>query len=141
MQVETLLHRQAGRCFYCRKPLKAQLASIEHVVPQCLGGWEGFTNLVACCRRMNLLLSGLPPKHKIEILLNWQGQSPCPMDMDELCQDVEWVSGKYVYMATCLKDPVYVRLRENVTTVKTSVDVPEDFQNLGKGIDHDEKES
>lgn len=132
MQVETLLHRQAGLCFYCRKPLNIVYASIEHVVPECLGGWEGFTNLVACCRRMNLLLSGLPPKHKIEILLNWQGRSPCPMDLEQNCGDVEWISGKYSYMATCLNDPVYIRLREDAGVSTAAIEVPEGFDNLGK---------
>lgn len=127
MQIQTLLHRQAGRCFYCRKLLDLKYASIEHVVPQCLGGWEGFTNLAACCERMNLLLSGLPPKHKIEILLNWQGRSPCPMDMEVELGNAEWDIGKYVYMATCLDDPIYLRLRDGDGENIGSVDVPEGF--------------
>lgn len=139
MQLETLLHRQGGLCFYCRKPLRRQFASIEHVVPECLGGWEGFTNLVACCQRMNLLLSGLPPKHKIEIILNWQGRSPCPMDLEQNCGDAEWLSGKYVYMSTCLSDPAYIRLREESVVSTTAVDVPEDFADFGrKGEKYDE---
>jgi hypothetical protein len=132
MQVETLLHRQGGRCFYCRKPLDARLASIEHVVPQSLNGWEGFTNLVACCQRMNVLLSNLPPKHKIEILLNWWGRSPCPMDTEVELGDAEWASGKYVYMATCLDDPIYLALRSEVLTA-TAVDPPPGWDGGNEG--------
>jgi len=130
MQIETLLHRQGGRCFYCRKELDPRLATIEHVVPQCLGGWEGFTNLAACCGRMNLLLSGLPPKHKMEILLNWRGKSPCPMDVELDFGDVEWDCGKYTYMSTCLLDPIYMKRRACHLEEDSSVDVPKDFNNL-----------
>jgi hypothetical protein len=88
---------------------------------------------------MNLLLSGLPPKHKIEIILNWQGRSPCPMDIEQNCGDAEWVSGKYVYMATCLSDPAYIRLREESLMSTAAVDVPEDFANLSGKCSHEKK--
>ena len=127
MKIETLLHRQGGRCFYCRKILDLKVASIEHVVPQCLDGWEGFTNLVACCQRMNLLLSGLPPKHKIEILLNWWGLSPCPMDTEIQLGDAELHSGKYVFMATCLEDPVYLKKKSQNAPGINFIEVPDGF--------------
>lgn len=81
MEVESLLHRQGGRCFYCRKQLPLEKASIEHVVPHCLSGANGFNNLAVCCRTMNSYLQGISPKHKIELLLNWWGKSPCPEDI------------------------------------------------------------
>ena len=81
MEVETLLHRQGGLCFYCRKPLAVQNASIEHVIPVSKNGANGYNNLAACCKLMNSHLNAIAPKHKIEILLNWWGKSPCPHDI------------------------------------------------------------
>ncbi len=78
MQVETLLHRQGGLCFYCRKPLPRKDASIEHIIPNSTIGAEGFNNLAACCKSMNSHLQGISPKHKIELLLNHWGGCPCP---------------------------------------------------------------
>lgn len=78
MKVETLLHRQGGLCFYCRKRLPRHAASIEHIVPQVMDGAEGFNNLAACCKSMNSHLQGISPKHKIELLLNHWGGCPCP---------------------------------------------------------------
>lgn len=82
MKIQSLLHRQGGRCFYCRKPLAISDASIEHVIPQAMGFFEGFQNLVACCRDINSLFQELPPKHKIEMILNAGGMSICPKDLE-----------------------------------------------------------
>lgn len=82
MRIQSLLHRQGGCCFYCRKPLAITDASIDHVIPQCMGFFEGFQNLVACCSDINSLFQGLPPKHKIEMILNAGGMSICPKDLE-----------------------------------------------------------
>ncbi|KAA1224559.1 HNH endonuclease [Vibrio cholerae] len=38
MKLNTLIHRQGGFCFYCRKPLLERDASIEHIIPSSMGG-------------------------------------------------------------------------------------------------------
>lgn len=57
-------------------------ASIDHVIPRAMGFFEGFQNLVACCRDINSLFQELPPKHKIEMILNAGGMSICPKDLE-----------------------------------------------------------
>lgn len=102
MQVTTLLHRQGGRCFYCRQKLDIKDATIEHIIPSCMGQYEGFTNLVACCALMNSTLQGLPPKHKIEILLNWAGNASCPMSIGSNTRTIE-----NDCLGTSFNDPAY----------------------------------
>jgi hypothetical protein len=88
MKLRTLLHRQGGCCFYCRKPLLEKEATIEHIIPNSMGDYQGFPNLVACCSLINSIFQDISPKHKIEILLNWGGRSPCPKNMDQSFENV-----------------------------------------------------
>jgi len=104
MQIQSLLHRQGGNCFYCRKPLAMQDASIDHVIPQCIGSYEGFTNLVACCREINLQFQGLPPKHKIELILNSNGLSVCPKDLEQ--NNLE-LRRRNMKISSSYNDPMY----------------------------------
>jgi len=104
MQIQSLLHRQGGHCFYCRKPLAMQDASIDHVIPQCMGFYEGFTNLVACCREINSLFQGLPPKHKIEIVLNAGGLSACPKDLEK--NNLE-IRRREMKISSAFNEPMY----------------------------------
>lgn len=122
MQVRTLLHRQGGRCFYCRQRLGIKDATIEHIIPSCMGQYEGFTNLVACCALMNSTLQGLPPKHKIEILLNWAGDCPCPKAIGRKVH-----AGECGYLGTSFNDPVYGWNRSR-SNQPLSIDLPDDFK-------------
>ncbi|MBL4249464.1 hypothetical protein H8F16_20545 [Vibrio fluvialis] len=45
MKLNTLIHRQGGFCFYCRKPLLERDASIEHIIPSSMGDYQGFTEV------------------------------------------------------------------------------------------------
>ncbi len=121
MQVQTLLHRQGGKCFYCRKKLSQKNATIEHIIPNCMGRYEGFTNLVACCAAMNSTLQGLPPKYKIEIILNCAGRSACPNDIDSL-KLIDESSA----LNTSFNDPVYIDKYADCDQ-KVDIDLPDDF--------------
>ena len=121
MQVQTLLHRQGGKCFYCRKKLSQKDATIEHIIPNCMGRYEGFTNLVACCANMNSILQGLPPKYKIEIILNCAGRSVCPSDIDSL----ESMDESSV-LNTSFNDPMYIDICELKDQIN-DLDLPDDF--------------
>jgi len=48
-----ILHREGGRCFYCRQPLPPDAWALDHVVPVCHGGDSTSTNLVAACFSCN----------------------------------------------------------------------------------------
>ena len=45
------------------------------------------------------------------------------MDTETELGDAEWASGKYIYMASCLDDPIYLALR-NDGLIGTAVDPP-----------------
>ena len=78
MKAERLLFLQGGLCFYCRRKLNPDQATLDHVIPGSMGGKADETNLVACCRSINALFANLPPKRKMETLLSWRGRIPCP---------------------------------------------------------------
>lgn len=122
MQVITLLHRQGGRCFYCRQQLDVQDATIEHIIPNCMGRYEGFTNLVACCAMINSTLQGLPPKHKIEILLNWAGNFPCPKAIRNKAH-----GSACDYLGTSFNDPAY-GWDQSKPSQPFIIDLPDDFK-------------
>lgn len=50
---EMLLKKQSGVCFYCRKPLLLEDATIDHITPKSKGGSYALENLVAACRPCN----------------------------------------------------------------------------------------
>ena len=45
--------RDGGQCAYCGKPIPFAAATLDHVVPQSLGGPSTWENLVNCCARCN----------------------------------------------------------------------------------------
>lgn len=42
-----------GECCYCKKPLKFEESTIEHVRPRALGGTDAYRNLAICCKQCN----------------------------------------------------------------------------------------
>lgn len=49
---QTIMEREGGRCFYCRRELTDQNYVIEHVVSRPVGNGS-YRNVVAACRRCN----------------------------------------------------------------------------------------
>ena len=78
MKAERLLFLQGGVCFYCRGKLSPAKATVEHVIPSSMCGKGDEGNLVACCHAINALFANLPPKHKLETLIAWNGRIQCP---------------------------------------------------------------
>jgi len=48
-----LMKRDGDFCWWCGKPLTIENSTIDHVLPQKLGGTSRKNNLVICCRRCN----------------------------------------------------------------------------------------
>ncbi len=49
-----ILRRDAYRCQYCTKELDVpEIATIDHIHPQCRGGKTEWKNVVACCKKCN----------------------------------------------------------------------------------------
>ncbi|EFU0714841.1 HNH endonuclease [Escherichia coli] len=130
MKLNTLIHRQGGFCFYCRKPLLERDASIEHIIPSSMGDYQGFTNQVACCTLMNSILQDLPPKHKIELLLNWWGRSPCPKDMALSLKEIE--KQRQSILNSSFNEPIYGYKDGGLLTADENVilEVPEELEEL-----------
>jgi 5-methylcytosine-specific restriction endonuclease McrA len=53
-----LYERDKGRCIYCKKALTLREFTIEHVIPQHLGGLSDWINCRVCCSPCNLLKGG-----------------------------------------------------------------------------------
>lgn len=51
-----------GECFYCKKKIPYQLATIEHIVPVSKGGTNKSYNLAICCAKVNNLRGNKPTK-------------------------------------------------------------------------------
>ena len=49
------------RCVYCARHLTIDGATLDHVLPRCLGGVTDLTNVVVACRACNLSKGGLSP--------------------------------------------------------------------------------
>ena len=64
----TIYHRDAGRCFYCRRKLNASSRMLDHVQPQAVlrrkrGGtlrMHSYRNLVSCCHACNFGKRDMP---------------------------------------------------------------------------------
>ena len=79
-KLEKLLFTQGGKCFFCKKKLERNDASVEHLLAKANGGNNNNNeNCVACCKAVNLLFGSLPLKQKIEIILNQEGRFLCPV--------------------------------------------------------------
>jgi hypothetical protein len=54
--------RDEGQCAYCGKWMPFTTATLDHVVPQSLGGPSTWENLVNCCARCNQRKGGRTPE-------------------------------------------------------------------------------
>ena len=75
---QRLLFAQGGLCYFCKAPLPATEASVEHLLAKANGGSDRDDNCVACCKSLNALLGSMSLKEKIQVVLNQQGQFRCP---------------------------------------------------------------
>lgn len=50
---DAIYRREGGRCFYCRRWLRARTRVLDHVVPREKGGGNCYRNVVACCAECN----------------------------------------------------------------------------------------
>ncbi len=76
--ISRLLFAQGGQCFFCRKPLPINEASVEHLVASANGGTNEDGNCVACCKTLNHLFGSKSIKEKMQIILNQRGNFQCP---------------------------------------------------------------
>src|SRR5712691_2273201 len=76
--IDRLIFAQGGLCFFCRKPLPKNEASVEHLLASANGGRNSDENCVACCKAMNALFGSMSLKEKIQVVLNQRGQFKCP---------------------------------------------------------------
>jgi len=53
--------RENGRCAYCNRWISYAAATLDHIVPQSLGGGSTWENLVNCCQRCNQRKGGRTP--------------------------------------------------------------------------------
>lgn len=59
---DNIWKRDNGICQYSNKALKKEDASVDHVMPKCRGGGEGWENLVLCHKDINRMKGKLTPK-------------------------------------------------------------------------------
>ena len=61
-----LWRHQNGRCFYCHSRfLSSSDFTVDHILPQALGGNNHPSNLVACCWSCNQQFGDVGPKLKM----------------------------------------------------------------------------
>ena len=77
-QLDRLTFLQGGLCFFCKEPLPAGEASVEHLVASANGGGNSEDNCVACCKALNALFGDKSLKEKLQVVLNQRGQFKCP---------------------------------------------------------------
>ena len=65
---------QGGQCFFCKKTLTKQEASVEHLLASANGGKNSDDNCVACCKTLNALLGSMALKEKVQVILNQNAQ-------------------------------------------------------------------
>lgn len=66
--LSSILEYQEGLCFFCRRPLPFDLASVDHLIPHVHGGFNHRVNLVACCRAINHFLGPIPFDLKVQLM-------------------------------------------------------------------------
>lgn len=76
--LDRLLFVQGGKCFFCEASLPRADASVEHLVASSLGGGNGDSNCVACCKAVNALFGSMSLKEKFRVVLNQRGRFVCP---------------------------------------------------------------
>jgi hypothetical protein len=77
-QLDRLMFLQGGLCFFCKEPLPAADASVEHLLASANGGGNSEENCVACCKSLNTLFGDKSLKEKLQVVLNQRGQFKCP---------------------------------------------------------------
>jgi hypothetical protein len=77
-QLERLLFLQGNCCFFCRQPIPAGEASVEHLVATSNGGVKDDENCIVCCKAVNAALGNLSIKAKLQTVLNQRGSFVCP---------------------------------------------------------------
>jgi len=80
--IDRLIFAQGGLCFFCRKPLPKNEASVEHLLASANGGSNSDENCVACCKAINALFGSMSLKEKIQVVLNQKGQFKCPSGVE-----------------------------------------------------------
>jgi hypothetical protein len=65
---QRILRREAGRCFYCTRPLRPREWTLDHVVPIARGGSDSAANLVACCSPCNWEKALMPARDFLKLL-------------------------------------------------------------------------
>ena len=77
-----LLKEQGGVCIYCRRMLRVDVATIEHVVPLAQGGWWSKANLAAACHACNNFKGSLSlaewKRRLLRIVASIDGEDPPP---------------------------------------------------------------
>jgi len=81
-QLERILFAQGGECFFCKKRLGKDEASVEHLVALANGGRNDEDNCVVCCKQLNSLLGSKSIKGKLLVVLNQRGAFACPADAE-----------------------------------------------------------
>lgn len=77
-QLDRLMFLQGGLCFFCKQPLPAGDASVEHLLASANGGSNSEENCVACCKSLNAIFGHKSLKEKLQVVLNQKGQFKCP---------------------------------------------------------------
>ncbi len=76
--IDRLIFAQGGKCFFCKKTLSKQEASVEHLLASAHSGTNKDDNCVVCCKALNALLGSMTLKEKIQVILNQNGKFKCP---------------------------------------------------------------
>jgi septum formation topological specificity factor MinE len=81
-QLNRLMFLQGGLCFFCKEPLPAGDASVEHLLASANGGSNSEENCVcvACCKALNALFGHKSLKEKLQVVLNQRAQFKCPKE-------------------------------------------------------------
>src|SRR4051794_3732619 len=77
-QLDRLMFLQGALCFFCKQPLPAGDASVEHLLASANGGSNSEENCVACCKSLNAIFGHKSLKEKLQVVLNQKGQFKCP---------------------------------------------------------------
>jgi hypothetical protein len=84
---------QGGQCFFCKKSLAKNEASVEYLVASANGGRNDDENCAACCKSINKLLGSMSLKEKIQVVLNQRGHFKCPNDGPKMAVPTRHGSG------------------------------------------------
>lgn len=77
-QIDRLMFAQGDACFFCKKPLSPEEASVEHLLASANGGNNHDNNCVTCCKAINSLFGSMSLKEKFQVVLNQKGNFRCP---------------------------------------------------------------